>query len=239
MSATPVHPLWRGSCRVLMLGTAVLAAGAGGMLAVGTQDVRLLRLGLVAALWAALFGAFAAAKMRREARSCADHVQHLQATYQLELEREVTARREHTLRVEHELRQQVEHSQRSEIVELRAEIAGMRANLELVSGAALVPGATSRTESARAFTLPAQDRHRDDSRVGVVAVPVGCDRADPAPRFGPGRPQLPASSWSGSNPHRPATPAPDTPGQRTVGDLLAAHGSPPIPRRRRSRANPD
>jgi hypothetical protein len=82
---------------LLMMSTVVMAAGAAAVLAVGTQDAGLLRLGLVAALWAALLGAFAAAQMRREASSSAEHAARLRSTYQLELEREVTARRIHTL----------------------------------------------------------------------------------------------------------------------------------------------
>ncbi|MGH3719044.1 MAG: hypothetical protein ACRDRI_09435 [Pseudonocardiaceae bacterium] len=60
------HPSPRGSRRVLILGTVVMAAAAAGVLTLGTQDARLLRLGLVAALWAALLGAFATARVPRE-----------------------------------------------------------------------------------------------------------------------------------------------------------------------------
>jgi hypothetical protein len=181
-----------------------MSVAAAAVLAVGTPDVRLLRLGLVAALWAALLGAFAAAQMRREARSCADHTDQLQAVYQLELEREVAARREHTLIVERELREQAELSRRSEIVELRAEIAAMRANLELLGRASLVERVTLTAESTRMLPLPTQARNHDDNRAAVGQGPRS--RINPSAGFG----------------------------QRTVDDLLAAHGSPPILRRRRN-----
>lgn len=267
MSATPVHPLWRGSCRILMLSSAVMAAAAAAVLALGTQDARLLRLGLVAALWAALLGAFAAAQMRREARSCADHADHLRSTYQFELEREVSARREHTLTVERELREQAEHSQRREIVALSAEIAAMRTNLELLGGASMVERVTLCAESTRVLPLVAQPRNLDDSRIAAQAIPARRDRTAPAPRFGPGRPQpsnaasapLPAgtgishgpiSEWAVSDglgrhgvPSRQGSRSEIDPsvglGQRTVSDLLAAHGSLPTLQRRRGHANPD
>ncbi len=223
MSATQVPLLPRGGCRVLMLGTAVMAVAAAAVLALGTQDTRLLRLGLIAALWAALLGAFAAAQMRREARSCADHAEVLRTTYQFELEREVTARREHTLRVERELREQADRSQRSEIVELRTELAAMRANLERLTGAPVVERVMLRAESTRVFPLAAQPP-RDHDNLSVAA-------AIPATRG-------PAVTSVTTPRNAPTIHPPPPPGQqRTVDDLLAAHGGLSTPRRRRSRAN--
>lgn len=216
MSAAIVHPSRRVSCRILMMSTVVTAVAAAAVLAVGTQDARLLRLGLVAALWAALLGAFAAAQMRREARSSVDHADHLRSTYQLELEREVTARREHALTVERELREQAERTQRREIVELRAEIAAMRANLERLGGASLVERVTLRAPAAR-------------GRTGTS--------------FGPGlAPVSNAGVSNGESSHEQGrhgerTPAMQPQGQRTVDDLIAAHGgTAPTPRRRRNYA---
>ena len=200
-----------------MTSTAVMAAGAATVLAVGTQDARLLRLGLVAALWATLLGAFAAAQMRRKARSSADYADQLRSTYQLELEREVTARWEHALTVERELREHAQLTQWSEIGELRAELAAMRANLERLAGVAPsqigpVERVTLRAESTRLLPLPAQPCGIDGSRVpGAAASP------------GPGR-------------HAPERTSPASPamhGQRTVDDLIAAHGGIASPSRRR------
>ncbi len=240
MSATPVHPLWRGSCRILMLSSAVMAAGAAAVLALGIQDARLLRLGLLAALWAALLGAFAAAQLRREARACADHADHLRSTYQLELEREVSARREHTLTVERELREQAEHTQRREIVALRAEIAAMRTDLELLGGASMVERVTLCAEATRVLPLVTQPRTVEDSR---AAVPARRGHTDSAFRFGPdphtstGPPAVPAVDTGfsrGQGRHgAPAWRAEQS--QRTVDDLVAAHGAATASYRRRSR----
>lgn len=166
----------------------------------------MLRLGLVAALWAALFGAFATARVRREISSYASHADQLRTVYQLELEREVAARREHTLTVERALRERADLSQRSEIVDLRAELAALRANLErMLGGSPLVERVTLRAESTRLLPLPAQPRKLDDSRDQVAAATV--NRAPAAAmistthnptgaglRFGPGR--SPTSAWA-------------------------------------------
>lgn len=201
MSGTDEHPSPQGSRRVLILSTVVVAASAAAVLALGTHDARLLRLGLVAALWAALLGAFATARLRREISSCAEHADLLRTVYQLELEREVAARREHTLTVERELREQVELSQRREIGELRTELAAMRANLErLLAGNPLV----ERPESTRALPPPVHPRKFDDGRgratpatTTVAAVTAMPSLTGPECRFGPMR-LTPASGVASS-----------------------------------------
>jgi hypothetical protein len=254
MSGIDEHPLLRGSRQVLMLGTAIMAAAAAAVLTLETEDARLLRLGLIAALWAALLGAFTTARVRGEISSCAEHADQLRTVYQLELEREVAARREHALTVERELREQAELSQRREIVELRTELAAMRANLErLRGGDPLVARVTPQVEPARLLPLPAHPRKFDDSR-SRAAVPATAEATvtaahsvtDPEVRFGPGRP--PTSTWvpavtptgtalsNGHGRHGVPGEAPSTspaaPVQRTVSDLLIAHGVPSTPRRR-------
>ena len=162
---------------MLILVTVVLAVAAAAVLALGAQDVRLLRLGLIAALWAALLGAFAAARMRREISSDANRVDELRTVYQLELEREVAARREHMLTVERELREQAEQAERGEIAALRTELAAMRANLEkLLGGDPLVERLELRAESARLVPMAAY-RHKfgdslsfDDSCSATAAL---------------------------------------------------------------------
>jgi hypothetical protein len=245
MSVIDAHPLpGGGSGRVLTIGTFVLASAAAVVLGLGTYDARLLRLGLIAALWAALFGAFAVAQMRRDSSSCADHVDQLRMVYQLELEREVAARREHILTVERELREQAELSQRREIVELRAELAAMRANLDqLVGGASLAAPVVARAESARVFPLPTHPRKFDDIRSRTVAA-AGVVSATPSPasaelRFGPGWAMPSHGRHGGAGPS--AVPIAqgqqeqqEQQGQRTVSDLLAANGVDPVFRRRRN-----
>lgn len=87
MSETDEHLVLGGSRQVLMLSTVVMAVVAVAVLALGIQDPRLLRLGLVAALWAALLGAFATAGVRRELR---DQTQRSQRREIAELRTELT-----------------------------------------------------------------------------------------------------------------------------------------------------
>ncbi|WP_460429228.1 DUF6779 domain-containing protein, partial [Amycolatopsis endophytica] len=98
------------------------------------DDVRYMRLGIVAALWAALIGAFLAVRYRRQATSTEEVVAQAQEVYELELEREIAARREFELEVEAETRQRVESESRSELDALRAEIASLRENLQGLFG---------------------------------------------------------------------------------------------------------
>jgi hypothetical protein len=186
-----------------MLSTMVMAAAAAAVLALGTQDAHLLRLGVVAALWAALLAAFTTARARREISSRAEHADQLRAVYQLELQREVVARREHALTVERALREQAQLSQQREIGQLRTELAAI--------GVATKPAPTSPP---------------------TITAPPG-----PKARFGPGRPGTSASDAQGRHgPSRgqPSKALPAAQAQRTVQDLLAAHGTSSTPRRRRT-----
>ncbi|MGH3917143.1 MAG: DUF6779 domain-containing protein [Pseudonocardiaceae bacterium] len=165
--------------RVLILSSVVLAVLAAAALALGTDDVRLLRLGIVAALWATLLGTFAAVRIRREASSSADRADELRVVYQLELDREIAARREHELRVERELREQVELREQREITALRAELAALRDTLRnLLGGDVLVERVALRAESTR--LRPISDR----SRPGVDG-PGRIPAAQTAPRSSP------------------------------------------------------
>jgi signal transduction histidine kinase len=229
MSGTDEHPLLPGGGRVLMLGTGVMAVVAAAVLALGIQDARLLRLGLLAALWAALLGAFATARARRETSSCAEHADRLRMAYQRELEREVAARREHTLRVEHEFREQAGLSHQREIVELRTELAALRSDLEqlLASHRRAAPAAPA--EAARSPIgpelrfVPGPDSNGDGARWAAGEAPW----ASPPP----------PSPWTSPSPSMSPSMSPSIAGppvQRTVSDLLAAHGVASTPRRRRS-----
>lgn len=154
MAPPDERPSRRGSGRVLLTASLVLAAAAIFALVLGADDARLLRLGIVAALWAALLGAFAAARMRRDLRSDEHHTARLREVYQLELEREVTARREHELTVERELREQAQQAEREEITALRAELAALRQNLQsLMGGDVMVERVALRAESTRLLGL--------------------------------------------------------------------------------------
>ncbi|MGB6163605.1 MAG: DUF6779 domain-containing protein [Pseudonocardiaceae bacterium] len=151
MFETGEHPLLGGSRQALMLSTVVMAVVAVAVLALGIQDPRLLRLGVVAALWAALLGAFATARVRRETSSLVEHADQLRTLDQRELE------------VERELREQAQRSQRREIMELRTELTTLRASLEQLLGSKPQVAAESANLFPQ-FRFGAQGRHGAQGR---------------------------------------------------------------------------
>ncbi|MEQ0558973.1 DUF6779 domain-containing protein [Amycolatopsis sp. NEAU-NG30] len=111
----------------------VLAIGAT-LALVLSDDLRYLRLGIVAALWAALIGAFLAVKYRKHAAQSEDAVAEAQAVYELELEREIAARREYELEMEAEKSSVADSKGREELEALRAEVSALRDSLQSLFG---------------------------------------------------------------------------------------------------------
>ena len=99
-----------------------------------SDDLRYLRLGIVAALWAALIGAFLAVKYRKHAAQSEDAVAEAQAVYELELEREIAARREYELEMEAENRSVSDSRGREELEALRMEVTALRDSLKSLFG---------------------------------------------------------------------------------------------------------
>ncbi|MDT8910964.1 DUF6779 domain-containing protein [Amycolatopsis sp. PS_44_ISF1] len=99
-----------------------------------SDDLRFLRLGIVAALWAALIGAFLAVRYRKHAAHSEDTVAEAQAVYELELEREIAARREYELEIEAETREAAQAHSREELEALRAEVSALRESLQSLFG---------------------------------------------------------------------------------------------------------
>ena len=139
--------------RVLLGAALLLAVGATAMLILA-DDVKWLRLGIVAALWAALVGAFVAAKFRRQVADREDEIADRQAIYELELEREVAARREFELEVEAESRRKSERASQDDMAALRQEVSALRQSLEvLLGGDVLVERIALHAESTRMRSL--------------------------------------------------------------------------------------
>lgn len=111
----------------------VLAVGAT-LALVLSDDLRYLRLGIVAALWAALIGAFLAVRYRKTVSQTEEAVAEAQAVYELELEREIAARREFELEMEAETRQAAENRSHDELEALRAEVSALRESLQSLFG---------------------------------------------------------------------------------------------------------
>ncbi|TDD52211.1 hypothetical protein E1288_12570 [Saccharopolyspora elongata] len=159
----------KGRSTALWVGALVLAAAATAVLVV-SNDVRYLRLGLVAALWSALIGAFAVAKLRHRVVQGEELVADRQRIYELELEREIAARHEFELEAEAEARRQAAEESEGEIRELQAELRRLRESLEQVLGGdVLFERVALRAESTRVRSLP----ERGNVEGQLVQPPAG------------------------------------------------------------------
>ncbi|WP_051022062.1 DUF6779 domain-containing protein [Nocardia pneumoniae] len=113
----------------LFTGVLILLGLVASVFLVFSNNVQFVRVGLVAALWAAAIGALAATKYRKEATIDKAKVRDLQTVYELQLEREVTARREYELGVEARVREEV-GADAAELAALRAELTVLRQSLQ-------------------------------------------------------------------------------------------------------------
>jgi hypothetical protein len=112
-----------------------LALGASSAL-VFTNRVELLKLAVILALWAAVAGAFVSVLYRRQSDADQSRVRDLKLVYDLQLDREISARREYELTVESQLRRELASELRAqaadEVAALRAELAALRTSLEIL-----------------------------------------------------------------------------------------------------------
>ena len=113
----------------IALGLLLILAVVATVVMVFSDNPVWMRVGTLAALWAAFIGAFLVARYRRQAASEAARVRDLHTVYELQLEREISARREHELVVEKDLRDTVRSETSDSILALRQEIAALREQL--------------------------------------------------------------------------------------------------------------
>src|SRR3954464_3549783 len=139
---------------VLLTVLLVLAIGASSAL-VFTNRVELLKLAVILALWASVVAAFVSVIYRRQSDIDQAKVRDLKLVYDLQLDREISARREYELTVESQLRRELTSEIRSqaadEVAGLRAELAALRANLEILFDADLSHRPAIETDRSRAY----------------------------------------------------------------------------------------
>ena len=107
----------------LVAGVAVAAAASAAVFL--TDNPLLLRVALLAVCWAFVGAAFLAGNRRADQAAAAGREAELRHAYELELEREVAARHEYEVQLESRLRREAEAAMRTELAQLRGELAGL------------------------------------------------------------------------------------------------------------------
>ncbi|MGU3651258.1 DUF6779 domain-containing protein [Mycolicibacterium sp. A43C] len=158
-----------------------------------TNRVELLKLAVVLALWAAVAAAFASFIYRRQSDLDQAKVRDLKYVYDLQLDREISARREYELAVETQLRRELSAELRAqssdEVAALRAELAALRANLEILFDADLDERPALETERPAGRVIAS----RIDAPVRSEAEP----RTEESPIIDvPAEPQPPEFGWA-------------------------------------------
>ena len=125
----------------LLLSVLLVLAIAASSALVFTERVELLKLAVILSLWAAATAAFVSVIYRRQSDLDRAKARDLKLVYDLQLDREISARREYELEVESQLRRELASELRAqateEVAELRAELAALRTNLEILFDADL------------------------------------------------------------------------------------------------------
>ncbi len=155
---------------VLLTALLVLAMGASSAL-VFTNRVELLKLAVILALWAAVAGAFVSVLYRRQSDADQSRVRDLKLVYDLQLDREISARREYELTVESQLRRELASELRAQAADdlaaLRAELSALRTSLEILFDTDLAhrPALeTLETEAPRERAYSGWDRNGESPR---------------------------------------------------------------------------
>src|SRR6201998_1258171 len=166
---------------VLLTALLVLAIGASSAL-VFTNRVELLKLAVILALWAAVVAAFVSVIYRRQSDVDQARARDLKLVYDLQLDRGISvpradeviwgrkfaARREYELTVEPQLRRELASELRThaadEVSALRAELAALRTNLEILFDAEISEGPALETERKAVRAHSDWEREHESAR---------------------------------------------------------------------------
>ena len=171
-----------------------------------TNRVELLKLAVVLALWAAVAAAFVSFIYRRQSDLDQAKVRDLKYVYDLQLDREISARREYELAVEAQLRRELSAELRAqaadEVAALRAELAALRTNLEILFDTDLDHRPALETERPAGRVIAS----RIDTPVRAEAEP----RTEESPIIDvPAEPHPPEYQWAPAEHVGPEPIAPD------------------------------
>jgi hypothetical protein len=139
-----------------------------------TNRVELLKLAVIVALWAAVIAAFVSVVYRRQSDLDQARARDLKLVYDLQLDREISARREYELQVETQLRRELASEMRSEaadeVAALRAELAALRNNLEIVFGTDLAHRPALETDRTTVWAYSDWQRDTNTTDQGPLAA---------------------------------------------------------------------
>lgn len=198
---------------VLLTALLVLAIVASTVL-VFTNRVELLKLAVVLALWAAVAAAFVSFIYRRQSDLDQAKVRDLKYVYDLQLDREISARREYELAVEAQLRRELSAELRAqaadEVAALRAELAALRTNLEILFDTDLDHRPALETERPAGRVIAS----RIDTPVRAEFLPPPRPAREPRTEESPiidvpAEPHPPEYQWAPPEPVGPEPVAPD------------------------------
>ena len=227
---------------LLLTALLVLAIGASSAL-VFTDRPELLKLAVILALWAAVVAAFVSVIYRRQSDMDQAKVRDLKLVYDLQLDREISARREYELSVETQLRRELVSELRAqaadEVAGLRAELAALRANLEILFDADLSdrPALETDRAGARAYSdwtrIPETTGRVTASRIDTEDRDDTDFRTDESPIIDvPEEPQPPEYEWmppvSAGGAHRVSSEA-EREDRRYAAEEPRASSPPPTP----------
>jgi len=173
----------------IALGVLLILAVVATVVMVISDNPVWMRVGTLAALWAAFIGAFLVARYRRQAAAESARVRDLHTVYELQLEREISARREHELVVEKDLRESIRLETSESVLALRHEIAALREQL-----------------GAMGVTIP-EDRFAVGGHAPAAQIGAGNLQSVPSERVEPRRRPSEASAARPGQTDRPSSGA--------------------------------
>src|SRR6201993_2285894 len=162
----------------------VLAIAASSAL-VFTERFEFLKLAVILSLWAAATAAFVSLIYRRQSDIDRARARDLKLVYDLQLDREISARREYELEVESQLRRELAVELRAqsadEVASLRAELAALRNNLEILFDTDLShrPAIEPERTTVRAYSDWQRDTQVTDSGTRAARFVASTPRQDP------------------------------------------------------------
>ncbi|WP_159080113.1 DUF6779 domain-containing protein [Nocardia suismassiliense] len=179
----------------LFIGVLIVLGLVASVFLVFSNSLQFVRIGLVAALWAAVIGALAATRYRKEATIDKAKVRDLQTVYELQLEREVTARREFELGIEARVREEV-GADATELAALRAELTVLRTSLQrLFDGDLPMDRPALRADATRIQELTStvgDPANNSSANAGPWSMPANQQpRSSVTPVFVPDHPEPP------------------------------------------------